>query len=590
MLKSGKEPSLSPLALKILEERYLLRDNFGRIIETPTALYQRVARTMGQQEKTAKEKQHWTETFLQGLLRLEWSPASPCLMNAGTLLQQLSACFILDIADSMENIFNTLKNAALIYKTGGGVGFNFGKIREKGALISTTKGYSGGTVSWLRVYDTAIEAIAQGGKRRGAALGLLPVDHPDILDWITAKATDREITNFNLSIAVTNEFMQAVKQDRDFPLKSPHGYVKKTIPARILWEKICYQAWASGEPGLFFIDRANEDNPNPHLGRINSGNPCNEFLAIPNSSCNLASINLARHLVFNQRTEQYTFSWEKFRHTIHTVVRFLDNMIDANQLPLPELREIAQATRPIGVGFMGLARVLKSLDLGYHTLEARLWAEKMIKFLREETEKTSCQLAQERGVYPAWKGSLWQEKGIPIRNSNLLSIAPTGTIATLTNTSFSLEPEFAPIYQRRILEGNVFYEFDPQLKAVMEKEGLAVEHYQAELSSKGSIQDMDIFSAETKKVFVYALDIKPKDHLLMQAVIQKHVDGAISKTINLPTLASESDVANAFSLAYDLKLKGCTVYRQGTRMGQVLSLTSQGTDYANCTQNHCPSC
>lgn len=584
------EPVLSDLALKILKERYLLKGPSGEITETPGEMYLRVARTMGAQEKDPVLQERWTKIFYDTMASLDWSPSSPCLMNSGTPLQQLSACFVLDIEDSMEDIFSTLKNAALIYKTGGGVGFNFGKLREKGAMISTTKGVSGGIISWLKVYDTAIEAIAQGGKRRGAALGILPINHPDILDWIRAKAVDKEITNFNISVSIDDEFMNAVDNDLQIPLVSPLGYVTITISAKKLWEELTFQAWANGEPGLFFVDRANLDNPNPHLGRISGGNPCSEFLAIPNSSCNLASINLERHL---SRTGEgsWNFDWVKFSKTIHIVVRFLDNMIDANKLPLSFLSDTALATRPIGLGFMGLARVLKTLSLGYNTQEGRIWAEEMAAFLKKEALSASLSLAEERGVYPAWKNSLWASKNLAVRNSNLLSIAPTGTIATLTNTSWSLEPEFAPLYQRRILNGKTFWEVDPQLQEVILRLGLDTQKIMEQLEIKGSIQDMPQFPPEVKKVFVYALDISPVDHLKMQASIQKHVDGAISKTVNLPENAAVKDVAETFLKAYRLGLKGCTVYRQGTRLDQVLSLTSSGGEKSSCSLgNSCPSC
>lgn len=584
-----REPVLSELALKILKERYLLKGPAGEVIETPGEMYLRAARTMGRQEKTPEEQERWTRIFYDTMVSLDWSPSSPCLMNSDTPLQQLSACFILDIGDSMEDIFSTLKNAALIYKTGGGVGFNFGKLREKGALISTTKGVSGGILSWLKVYDTAIEAIAQGGKRRGAALGIMPVNHPDILDWIRAKAIDKEITNFNLSVSIDDEFMKAVDKDLSIPLISPLGYVSKRVPAKKLWEELTYQAWANGEPGLFFVDRANIDNPNPHLGTISGGNPCSEFLAIPNSSCNLASINLEQHLICSE-DGSWNFDWKKFRTTIHVVVRFLDNMIDANNLPLAFLKDTALATRPIGLGFMGLARVLKALALGYNTGEGRIWADKMVSFLRKEAIDASLILADQRGVYPAWNNSLWESKGLAVRNSNLLSIAPTGTIATLTNTSWSLEPEFAPMYQRRILNGKVFWEMDPQLEKAIITLGLNNQLLIEELEAKGSIQDMPQFPPEIKKVFVYALDISPADHLKMQAVIQKHVDGAISKTINLPEDAAVKDVSKAFIQAYKLGLKGCTVYRQGTRLDQVLSLTSSGEKNTCVIGSNCPSC
>lgn len=586
-MSSQQAPLLSPLAVKILEERYLLRNEYGEITETPAKLYGRVAETMGNQEKTVAERKKWTDSFLAGLLNLEWSPSSPCLMNAGTPLEQLSACFILEIQDTMEDIFTTLKDAALIYKTGGGVGFYFGKLREKGALISTTQGQSGGTLAWLQVYDKAIQAIAQGGKRRGAALGVLPIEHPDIRDWLQAKSKDQEITNFNLSIAISAEFMKALELGQKINLISPLGSSTKQVEAQQLWEELAYQAWATGEPGLFFCDRANQDNPNPHLGRILSGNPCNEFLAIPRSSCNLASINLEKHL--KRSPDGWHFDWTKFSATIVTVVRFLDNMITANQLPLSYLTEMSQATRPIGLGFMGLARVLKALKLPYNSPEGRSWAEQMVQHLRQTAEAASCELAQERGTYPAWPGSTWQQKGILIRNSNLLSIAPTGTIATLVNTSWSLEPEFAPLYQRRILGGKVFWEIDPQLVEVMARLNLDTPELRQKLESAGSIQQLTQFPPEIRRTFVYALDLLPEDHLLMQAAIQRHVDGAISKTINLPADSTVADVEKSFRLAHQLGLKGCTVYRQGTRLDQVLSLTST-TESAACSIAGCTTC
>ena len=386
-------------------------------------------------------------------------------MNAGTKLQQLSACFILEIEDNLEDIFNTLKNAALIYKSGGGVGFYFGKLREKEALIESTNGVSSGIFSWLKLYDTAINSIAQGGKRRGAALGLLPINHPDIFTWLEAKENEKQLTNFNLSVSIDDDFMKALHRDEEISLVSPLGYITSSVPARVLWDKLCSQAWKNGEPGIFFVDRANRDNANPHLGRINCSNPCGEFTNINYSSCNLASINLEKHLNFEKGT--YRFDWQKFSRTIKIVQRFLDNMIDANELPLPQLQDIAQKTRPQGLGFMGLARTLKALGLGYHTERGRQWVNQMVQFLRKTAEEASIELASERGVYPAWRGSRWEKEGKALRNSCLLAIAPTGTIATLCNTSWGLEPDFAPIYRRNILGGKAFLEIDPQLIQAM---------------------------------------------------------------------------------------------------------------------------
>lgn len=571
---------LSPLAQEILKERYLLKDSNRKINETPLEMYIRVAKYMALQEKCPKEQIFWFNKFIEGLVKQEWCVSSPGLMNSGTKLSQLSACFILEIEDNLEDIFTTLKNAALIYKSGGGVGFYFGKLREQDALINSTRGISSGNPSWLKLYDTAVNCVSQGGKRRGAALGLLPINHPDIEYWLQAKSKENLLTNFNLSVSITDEFMKALAEDKEIPLISPLGYVTKNISSRKLWKELCFNAWHKGEPGVFFVDRINQDNANPHLGKINCSNPCAEFVNINYSSCNLASINLEKHLNFNGG--EVSFDWGKFRQTIITVQRFLDNMIDKNQLPLNELTETAQAIRPQGLGFMGLARVLKALKLGYHTEEARQWVDKMTTTLRQTAEEASVNLARERGVYPAWEGSIWQKKNKPIRNSCLLAIAPTGTIATLCNTSWGLEPEFAPIYMRHILNGQTFLEIDSQLLKVMEKLKIDSPQMREKILEAGSIQNIGRFPREIKDIFVYAKDISPVDHIKMQATIQKHVDGACSKTVNLPYNASIDDVDQAFRLAYKLGVKGCTVYRDKSREKQVLH---------NCKiDNSCPEC
>jgi len=574
------KPNLTPLAHEILNQRYLLKNSQQEIIETPLEMYIRVAKYMAYQENSPQEQIFWFNKYIKGLVQQKWCVSSPGLMNSGTKLSQLSACFILEIEDNLENIFSTLKNAALIYKSGGGVGFYFGNLREQQAVIESTKGVSSGIPSWLKLYDTAVNSVAQGGKRRGAALGLLPINHPDIEYWLEAKSLEHHLTNFNLSVSITKEFMKALDEDSQIPLISPLGYVVKHIPARILWEKLCYNAWHKGEPGVFFIDRINQDNANPHLGRINCSNPCAEFVNINYSSCNLASINLEKHLLDNGN--KITFDWGKFRETIITVQRFLDNMIDANQLPLEELIETTQAIRPQGLGFMGLARVLKALKLGYNSEAARKWADKMSSFLRQTAEEASQHLALERGVYPAWESSTWQQKNKSIRNSCLLAIAPTGTIATLCNTSWGLEPEFAPAYMRQILGGQTFFELDPQLLQIMQELNINSPKMRENILAAGSIQSFSEFPQAVKEVYVYAKDISPIDHIKMQATIQQHVDGACSKTINLPFNASTEDVNQAFQLAYKLGVKGCTVYRDRSREKQVLH---------NCKiDSSCPEC
>lgn len=562
--------NLSETSLKILHERYLIKNDLREVIESPIEMYIRVAQSMASIEKTNEEQIYWFNQFFYGMLNQDWSPSSPVLMNAGTCMAQLSACFILDIEDSMEDIFDKLKEAALIYKSGGGVGFNFANLREKGALIRSTKGYSAGVITWLKIYDTSINGIAQGGKRRGAALGVLPIWHPDIEEWLEVKKHENMVTNFNLSVAIDSSFMKKLASNELYDLVSPLGYIVKKIPAQELWHKLCYQTWSNGEPGLFFIDRVNQDNANPHLGTIKSGNPCSEFVNIPYSSCSLASINLEKHC--SSINNNVSFDWNKFKLTIKTIQRFLDNMIDINNLPLKKIETVTQNIRPIGIGFMGLARTLKLLGLGYSTEEGRQWVGKMMACLRETAEEASMDLAQTRGVYPAWKNSLWYKQGKFIRNSCLLAIAPTGTIATLCNTSWGLEPDFAPAFTRTILEGKNFIEIDPLLDTALACRGLLTDEIKEQIFNKGSIQEISDIPQTMKNFYQYAYDLTPEEHLKMQAVIQKHVDGACSKTVNIPYNSTVDDVKNTFSLAYSLGLKGCTIYRDGSRSVQVLSI------------------
>ncbi|MGB9856948.1 MAG: vitamin B12-dependent ribonucleotide reductase [Dictyoglomaceae bacterium] len=569
----GKKLDLTPQALFILEKRYLKKNENKEVIETPEEMFHRVADTIARVDLIYNPKaniEKTSEKFYNMMVSLEFLPNSPTLMNAGRPLGQLSACFVLPIEDSLVSIFDGLKYAALIHQSGGGTGFSFSRLRPKGDIVRTTGGIASGPISFMKVYDAATETIKQGGVRRGANMGILRVDHPDIIDFIKVKDKEGVLSNFNISVAITDRFMEAVLKDEEYELINPRNKeVVRKLRAREVFDLIVKQAWKNGEPGVIFIDEINRKNPTPEVGEIESTNPCGEQPLLPFESCNLGSINLNK--MVKEKDGKYEIDWEKLEETVYNAVHFLDNVIDANYYPLKEIEEITKANRKIGLGVMGFHDLLIKLKIPYNSQKARDIAEEIMKFIQEKAREKSLQLAEERGVFPNWGKSIYKKENIKLRNATLTTIAPTGSISIIANCSSGIEPIFALAYKRKVSLGE-WFEIHPLFEEYLRKEGLYSEGLIQKVIEKGSIQDIEEFSEEAKKIFVTALDISPEDHLLMQASFQKYVDNAVSKTVNLKNTATEDDVRKIYLLAYELKLKGVTVYRDKSRSRQVLKV------------------
>src|SRR5467141_506455 len=571
------DPKLSENAMRVLRKRYLKKDDKGHVVETPKELFARVAWNLAQAERNygADEAQveETARRFFRIIANLDFLPNSPTLMNAGLELQLLSACFVLPVDDSLVGIFDALKQQALIHQGGGGTGFAFSRLRPKGDFVKSTMGVASGPVSFMKIFDASTQTVKQGGKRRGANMGILRVDHPDILEFITCKDRTSEVTNFNISVAITDKFMDAVKAGTPYDLVNPRNHqVVGQLDARRTLDKIAFQAWKNGEPGLFFIDENSRRQPTPNVGEMEATNPCGEEPLLPYESCNLGSIDLQRHLKRDARNK-WEVDWEKLERTTRTAVRALDNVIDMSAYPIKEIEEMTDATRKIGLGVMGFARVLFALEVPYDSKEGVEWGRKIMKFIQEIGYDESTKLAEERGTYPAWEGSRQWEKGLKVRNSYVTTVAPTGTISMIADTSGGCEPEFSLIWYKRVMDGDELPYFLDYFEEVAKREGFWRDDLvQKILDNHGSPRGLKDVPEKWQRVFATAHDVSPEWHVRMQAGFQDYSDAAVSKTINLPREATVEDVKKAYLLAYELKCKGMTVYRDGSREDQVLNI------------------
>lgn len=585
MKKIRPSLDLRESAYLVLSQRYLLKNEKGEIIETPEKLFERVANAVAEAERNfSKDKgleRFYAEKFYEIMANLDFLPNSPTLMNAGSPLGQLSACFVLPIEDSLESIFDALKYTALIHKSGGGTGFCFSKLRPKGDIVGTTKGVASGPISFIKVFDSATEAIKQGGKRRGANMGILRIDHPDIEEFITIKRdSPSSLQNFNLSVAITDTFMECLKKEENFPLVNPRNKnIVRYVNPKVLFSLIAECAWETGDPGLLFIDTINKYNPTPHLGKIYATNPCGEQPLLPYESCNLGSINLANFV------ENGKINWDRLREVIHLAVRFLDNVIEINSFPIPQIAKITRLTRKIGLGVMGFADFLIKLEISYAEPKAIEVAKQIMKFINEESTKASQILGKERGNFPAYPGSVWEKKGFSyMRNATTTTIAPTGSISLIAGVSSGIEPLFGVYYERKTLNNLILKEFHPLFLTFLEKTGFSsnvIDEILEEVKEKGLLSKTKL-PEKIKKLFVTTYEIDGLQHLLIQQAFQQYTHNAVSKTINLPKTATVEDVKNLYLKAYELELKGITVYRYGSKEEQVIYIKSHPEEEATC--------
>ncbi len=571
-----KTINLSSNAVKVLERRYLKRDEEGVLLETPREMFVRVARNIVTAEKkygkTDEEIKEIERMFFDIMSDLDFLPNSPTLMNAGKELQQLAACFVLPVGDSMEKIFEALKETALIQKSGGGVGYSFSSIRPRNDVVLSTKGVSSGPISFMTVFNAATDTIKQGGTRRGANMGILRVDHPDILDFISAKEDNSKLNNFNLSVGVTEAFMRAVENNDDYDVINPRTKAVATrYNAREIFKKIIYHAWKNGDPGIVFLDRLNRDNPTPHIGIIESTNPCGEQPLLSYEACNLGSINLAQMIMYEDGIPKVDY--EKLKKIIHISVRFLDDVIDMSKYPLDKIRQVVEGNRKIGLGIMGWADMLIVLGIPYNSEQALELAKEVMSFIQDESKIASRSLADERGSFPNFKGSIYDTpEGYEIRNATTTTIAPTGTLSIIANCSSGIEPIFALSFVKNVMDNDKLVEVNPYFEKAAKQEGFFSEELMEEIARKGSIEGFESIPSYYKRVFVTAHEVTPIWHVRMQATFQEFVDNAVSKTVNFSNNATENDVEDVFMLAYRLGCKGITIYRDGSRESQVLQV------------------